>query len=162
MTIEHKDGDLLTETGLDAICHQCNCFKTMGAGLAAAIAKQYPEAMNIDRNSLLAPYDRLGAYTRAKSKGPDGKPILIFNLYGQLHYGTGRPQTDYPSLEKAMKAMREYLMDKVARAKGHARVGIPHGIGCGLAGGDWKIVEEMIEKVFGQDKCIVAVIVRKI
>ena len=44
--------------------------------------------------------------------------------------------------------MTGVVLDKVARlTEGTTlRVGLPFGIGCGLAGGDWSVVSRMIEE----------------
>ena len=155
--IEFKNGDLLTETGLFGICHQCNCFSRMGSGIAKSIAAMHPNAAAVDKYSQLTPEAKLGSYTEATSRGPDGKPLRIFNLYGQYHYGTDSMKTDYFELENALV----HLKHRLSFYSFCTRIGIPYGMGCGLAGGDWKIVEQIVRNVFEKDIHITIVIIRK-
>lgn len=69
---------------------------------------------------------------------------VIANLYGQLNYGRKERirYTDYLGLYNALKSLRE------SAEANSLTVALPHGIGCGLAGGDWDKVCKMIEAVF--------------
>lgn len=75
----------------------------------------------------------------------DGRWFLIANLYGQDDYGKKGLYTDYAALEQAMTEIRGFLD---VREK-HETVAFPYKIGCGSAGGDWEIVEEMIRGYSG-------------
>ena len=49
--MKRKQGDLLQyaqEGVFDVIIHGCNCFCTMGAGIAKAIKARFPEAYQAD------------------------------------------------------------------------------------------------------------------
>ena len=53
--IKFVTGDLLdkAENGdYDIIVHGCNCFCVMGSGIAAQIRERYPEAAEIDKQTL--------------------------------------------------------------------------------------------------------------
>lgn len=52
--------------------------------------------------------------------------------------------TDYDALEKAMGEIRSFLE---ARGKNET-VAFPYKIGCGSAGGDWNVVEDIIKRTF--------------
>lgn len=140
-------GNLLTafqEGKVNTIGHQCNCFSEMGAGIAKHIKQLFPGAYEADHTFAASPEERLGKITYWTE---DGK--WIFNLYGQFHYGVGVRQTDYDALNKSMRSM----LDEINKAeqtnpKFKAVIGFPYMIGCGLAGGDWSIVERIIEEVF--------------
>lgn len=65
------------------------------------------------------------------------------NLFGQLNYGRSKIRyTDYAALEQALTTLKIE-----AQAKGLS-VALPYNIGCGLANGEWSVVERMIGKVF--------------
>lgn len=54
MTITYVKGDILDvakEHQVDIIAHGCNCFHTMGAGVAARLAKAYPAIVASDKES---------------------------------------------------------------------------------------------------------------
>ena len=47
--IKYIDGDLVKEAELfDVIAHCCNCFCTMGAGIAPQIKNKFPDAYVAD------------------------------------------------------------------------------------------------------------------
>ena len=144
-------GDLVENKNIDIFCHQCNCFGKMGAGIAAQIAKKYPEVAQKDRQNFL----EKGAYGQFGTILPvdchDGR--ICVNMYSQFTYGRGKQQTDYEKFEECLRRLSMFLKDYPDR-----RVGFPYMIGCGLAGGDWAVIESMIEefaKGVRNDVCIV-------
>ena len=48
---------------VDIILHGCNCFNTMGAGIAAQIASNFPDAKLADDETLRGDAGKLGTYT---------------------------------------------------------------------------------------------------
>jgi O-acetyl-ADP-ribose deacetylase (regulator of RNase III) len=144
MSVHIVKGDLL-KSDCTIIAHQCNCYSKMGAGIAKQIANLYPEAYTADRTSKLSPHEKLGKFSVASIPG---KSLVIFNLYGQLNYGRGQRQTDYNSLEISLSYMFEMIRTKQDTIfKFPIKIGLPYLMGCGLAGGDWNIVSDIIQKV---------------
>lgn len=137
MIIE-KRGDIFYQN-CDVIIHQANCFATMGAGIAAQIRMRYPEVLEEDRNFYIpiGSKERLGNFSRCMTRNNK----VIYNLYGQYNYGRGR-QTDYLAFTNSLKKI---FGDINKSGLSNKKIGIPHLIGCGLAGGDWKIVKRIIE-----------------
>ncbi|MFT9847790.1 macro domain-containing protein [Aneurinibacillus sp. REN35] len=136
-------GNLLT-SDCTVIGHQCNCFSTMGAGIAKQIKAMFPQVYKADQEFPLEPKERLGKMSFAEI--PNG---YFFNLYGQFHYGTDKKQTDYEALASALTLMQQQIeIIKQERSEMQVKIGFPFGMGCGLAGGDWSIVEKMIARVF--------------
>lgn len=83
---------------------------------------------------------KLGTFTKAVVEDGD---LTVYNLYGQFGYSKrdeGIRDLDYNALYDALDRMGDDVV-----ANGGASVGLPL-IGCGLAGGNWKIVEVMIEE----------------
>ena len=136
-------GDILNvKNGI--ICHQVNYYGAMGAGIAAAIAERiltpeqyqtYTEYCNRAGRAALGTVQFLGC--------SDG--LIVANMFCQDEalanalYGT---ITDYDAMERCF-----------TRVRGMARlqkkpVYIPHNIGCGIAGGDWKVVKGIIQIAF--------------
>lgn len=130
----YEKGDLL-KSDCTIIMHQANCFSTMGAGIAKLIAELYPEAEIADREYIGKPEDKLGKFSFATVKN-----ITIVNLYGQFHYGRGK-QTNYKMLEKAINDFIEFAKENKINMD---KIGVPYKMGCGLAGGDWAIVEKIL------------------
>ena len=130
-------GDLL-QASEDAIGHGCNCFKTMGAGVAAAIRKKWPAVYQADVD-----YDdfdegeKIGEFSTVKV---DGKQV--YNIYTQVGYKP-RSQDHFEydgfrdGLSKVFKDMKNHGLASLALPK----------IGAGLAGGDWVRISAIIDEV---------------
>jgi O-acetyl-ADP-ribose deacetylase (regulator of RNase III) len=138
--IKIVEGNIL-DASEDIIGHQVNCQGVMGAGLAKQIRQKYP-GIFLKYTSFvngLGNKDMLLGNAQVL-KVDDDK--YIANLFGQLNYGRTGRFTDYPSLDHALRLLKEKAK------KYNLTVALPHGIGCGLAGGDWNIVYDMIEDAF--------------
>lgn len=129
-------GDLLAlakEGKFDIIVQGCNCFNTMGAGLARQIRDEFPDAWIADQQTLAGDKNKLGHYTIGM-----GGRLVIINAYTQ--YSTariaGEDVFDY-------RACYEVL-NKISERFGKWRIGLPM-IGMGLAGGDSSRIMSMLE-----------------
>lgn len=147
----YKDGNLLTATDVEVIAHQANCQNTFGAGIAKSIKEMYPKAYHADTMAYKDGKAVLGSYSFCHLDGPIKK---IFNLYGQnLHGNKDARRTNYDALYNALESMAKHLMptekDKMMFDFDRSpTVGLPYLMGCGLGGGDWRIVERLIEVAF--------------
>lgn len=132
-----KDGEF------DAIAHGCNCFHMMGAGIAAQISKQFPAALEADkRQTMSGDYSKLGDYSRILTAHG-----WIINAYTQFHSGFVGRDILYPSIEKAFTRVNKYVAPVLEFVSdSELSLGIPK-IGAGIAGGDWKVIEEIINRV---------------
>ncbi len=128
----------------DIIIHQTNCRGVMGSGLALQIKVEYPEVFNgyFSYCKSMLPSELLG--TSLICEANNGK--YIANVFGQLNYGEGL-QTDYDKLETALKEVKAFAIDN------NLSVAVPHSIGCGFGGGDWKIVSKMVRRIFNKIPC---------
>ena len=129
-------GDLLAlgkNNEFDIILHGCNCFNMMGAGIAAQIAQQFPDAQMADNETLRGDPGKLGTYT----VGMSGR-LVILNCYTQFGVSSsGNDVFEYTAFER--------VLDKIAQRFGKWRIGLPL-IGMGLAGGDEGRIVPMIER----------------
>ena len=132
--------DLAKQRHFKIICHGCNCFNTMGAGIALQIATEFPEAAAVDLATISGDKDKLGTYTSAYI----GKyKMRVFNLYTQYAMG-GRfkyppsPDVSYKAIRQCFETLNDWLYDF------EEPIGIPM-IGAGLAGGDWFAIREIID-----------------
>ena len=120
-----RKGDLIEafkQGEVDMICHGCNCFHTMGAGVAKAIATAYPQALEADKKQTVkGDYKKMGTYSRAHTING-----LIINAYTQFFYGRDKNHFDPNSLAEILQSFNREFAGKT--------IGIPW-IGCGLAGG---------------------------
>lgn len=137
--IRYRKGDLIDALNLgmvDVIAHQANCFNTMGSGVAKAIRENFPEAYEADCRTVKGDKGKLGSVSIASV--PAG---FIFNLYGQYNYGKdGSQYTDYLALADALGEMARVL--NACDFTGD--IGLPK-IGAGTGGGDWSIIETLID-----------------
>ena len=98
-------GDLLelaASGAFDVIAHGCNCFCTMGAGIAKSIAAQYPQALEADRRTPKGDRAKLGTCTFAEVPMPYGK-LTIVNAYTQFHYHGRGDKTDYEAIRSCLR-----------------------------------------------------------
>ena len=142
-------GDLLrlAEQGVfDVIAHGCNCFCTMGAGIAKSVAARFPQALNADRQTPKGERTKLGTCSFAEIETAHGK-LTVVNAYTQFHYRGRGDKSDYEAIRACMHWLAEH--------HGQARIGLPK-IGAGLAGGDWPRIERIIaEELAGRDVTVV-------
>lgn len=132
-------GNLLT-SNVPVIVHQCNCFHTMGSGIAKILKEEYPEVYEADLTTKYGDRSKLGGFSIAEiKKGMSLK--YVFNLYSQYNYGRGL-KTDYEALEDGLAEIVYWC--NLHHIK---RIGLPYLIGCGLAGGDEKVVLAIIDKI---------------
>jgi O-acetyl-ADP-ribose deacetylase (regulator of RNase III) len=128
------DGDLIEmfkEKQFNGIAHGCNCFHTMGAGIALHIAKKFKKALTVDEATVLGDNSKLGQFSKTTTKFGD-----IYNLYTQHKPGNQIPVVLYKAIRDCflnLKLDDEYIL------------GIPK-IGAGLAGGNWHIIEQIINE----------------
>jgi O-acetyl-ADP-ribose deacetylase (regulator of RNase III) len=162
--IREINGDLIElakEGQFDVISHGCNCFCTMGAGIAPQMAKafgcdrfpmedsKYRGDINklgtIDYQSqLITPIWKPIKLAGVEIQAPDfgGHPIIVVNSYTQYRYGRNhadgdKTPIDYEALTLCMRKINALFPNKT--------IGLPK-IGAGLAGGDWNRIKGIIEK----------------
>jgi len=122
----------------------------MGGGLAKEIRTWFPWCYFAYKNFCedKPPYDLLGkvCWTEERCR-TTGEGFIFANIFGQLNYGRtpGTKYTSYAALEGGLQEVHKY-----AKATAYS-VSMPHGIGCGLGGGDWKVVSDMIERIFDDE-----------
>lgn len=134
----------------DMITHGCNCFCTMGAGIAVPMAKTF-NCNNFDKESLLNKGDinKLGTIDYQVQNINEHQYLIVINSYTQYNYGSkyGIP-LDYEALTLCFRKINKIFKGK--------HIGLPQ-IGCGLAGGDWNKVKEIIQKEFTECKVTVVI-----
>ena len=132
--LKHTKGNLLdlAEAGeFDVVVQGCNCFNTMGGGIAREIRERYLMVALVDNETEKGDYNKLGNYTTAFT----GK-FLIVNAYTQYNMSQGTDVFEYTAFD--------LLCQKLHKAYGTKRIGLPY-IGMGLAGGNKDVILEQIE-----------------
>lgn len=153
--INYVKGDVVKaflDGEVDVLVHGANCFHTMGSGVAKLIKEKLPEAYKEDLKTKRGDVLKLGtsSYTKAYLRDNSTHKGLVFNVYSQYNYGNdGKRYLEYGSLASGLSCMGtilllEYLFN--GDIDKSIKVGMPK-IGAGLAGGDWKLIEQIIESV---------------
>lgn len=135
--LKHAKGNLLdlAEQGhFDVIVQGCNCFNTMGGGIAKEIAERYPQAMLADDRTLSGDYNKLGNYTVAHANVHN---FDIVNAYTQYKMSSGEDVFEYVAFI--------LILQKLLHEYGDKKIGFPY-IGTGLAGGDKESIINMIDE----------------
>ena len=138
-----KKGDLL-KAKENVIAHQVNCFGAAG-GLAGVIFRRYPGAEN-DYMQLIDRMPAKALLGMAQITGPQKGGRIICNLFGQFH-----PGADYrpDRLEQALE-----MLGNSARIMGWS-VALPYKLSCGICGGDWNEVLQIIERTMDGVNCVI-------
>jgi O-acetyl-ADP-ribose deacetylase (regulator of RNase III) len=140
--LKHTKGNLLdlAEAGeFDIVVQGCNCFNTMGGGIAREIRERYPEVAQVDAKTKKGDYNKLGTWTEHMAIGRHAQPqsyYTIINAYTQYNMSQGTDVFEYTAFE--------LILQKLCHAYGNKRIGLPY-IGMGLAGGDKEVILEQIE-----------------
>lgn len=140
--VTHVKGNLLG-SDCDYICHQVNCQGRMGSGLAKQIRNWFPEVyesyMDICTDERLAPEDILGTIDIV---GTNARYDVI-SIFGQLNYGyDGAQYTSYVDFGHALEQIKDYIPEG-------SKIGFPKNIGCGLGGGNWTVIYNLIAAILG-------------
>lgn len=132
MKIVYKKGDLL-QCDEEIIAHGCNARGVMGAGVAKLIREAYPDSYEYYRYMYNHGMARVGSILTYQS--PEK---MIVHMITQHNYGRD------PGVYLDYEALKSCIEEVNRTFTGHS-VAMPK-IGAGLAGGDWKEIERIIER----------------
>jgi O-acetyl-ADP-ribose deacetylase (regulator of RNase III) len=135
--LKHTKGNLLdlAEAGeFDIIVQGCNCFNTMGGGIAREIRERYPVAASVDMETVNGDYRKLGTWTECDAG--ETNRFTIVNAYTQYNMSTGEDVFEYTAFQ--------LILEKLTFVYPGKRIGLPY-IGMGLAGGNKDVIIPMIE-----------------
>ena len=169
-TINYVSGDATDPQGdgPKVIAHVCNNIGAWGAGFVLAVSARWPQP----EQEYLAAYGKLAA-ARARQTPAAGHPLLapfgaergerldrdslgtvqfvpvrdgltVANMIAQDGVGRdgqGTPPIRYDSVGACLYKVARFCLDAEG---GPVSVHMPR-IGCGLAGGDWDVIEKIIE-----------------
>lgn len=139
-TYKEIEGDLIAlakEDKFNIIAHGCNCFNTMGSGVAKTIRENFPEAYHTDLWTTKGDMRKLGNYNYALFTDYSYPYLIVINAYTQFNYGADKVNLDYEALTLCLRKINHEFPGKT--------IGLPK-IGAGLAGGDWNRIKEIIQK----------------
>lgn len=152
-------GNLL-DSDCNYICHQVNCQGKMGSGIAKQIREKWPTVYDYYRamydeayNEALFSADGWGAVRQKAASMIIGNIQIVavdesrsvVNMFAQSNYGyDGKRYTSYDAFWECLELIKQSV------PKGSS-IGFPYGIGCGLGGGDWRVIHAMIEAALDED-----------
>lgn len=152
MPIKYVKGDLFT-TDIKCIAHGCNTAGVMGSGVAAVVKKKFPDTYrqyaeyckprNFKAEGLETQAER-SADILGQSFYNQEKGVMILNMFTQgdwsRAFGTDMRYASYDAIDLCFREANEFIKNYEDK-----RLAIPM-IGAGLGGGDWDVIEKIIEK----------------
>lgn len=125
------------------IVHQVNMAGVMGAGLARRIADRWPLVKYMYKNAVTGKMYQLGDIQKIEV---EPGLLYIVNLFGQRKYGreTGVVYTNYDAVARGLSATWKFSLELAAPYR--PQIYIPFGMGCGLGGGNWDVIYELIKQ----------------
>lgn len=131
--IVYNKGDLLSTPDV-IIVHGCNAHGAMNSGVAKAIREKYPRAYE-DYRKTYQIHMRLELGDWIRSIQHNGK--IIINAITQDGYGyDGKKYVSYDAIDKVCIRLAETIAKE-------SSFSMPR-IGAGLGGGDWNVIEAII------------------
>lgn len=143
--IIYKTGDVveaLKKGEIDVLVHGVNCQGKMNSGIAKQIRAEFPQVFEQYRNALefgdgADNSDELGNVQYVRNVLPNKH---IFNAFTQEEYGyDGFKFCSYDAIDRVMNIITTDGIE--------GKIGMPK-IGAGLGGGDWKVIEAIINSHF--------------
>jgi O-acetyl-ADP-ribose deacetylase (regulator of RNase III) len=168
MSITYIKGDITQISSPAIIVHGVNCQKVMGSGVAKAIRERWPLVYDSYLYFLALEQLPLGRIDIVKFDSN----LFVINAFTQEHYGRdGRKYVSYDAVESCFKEIEEFrqgldrdLNDRLNDVNGidEAHFDKPivtpvyfPRIGAGLGGGNWNIIESIInETLTGGGICV--------
>lgn len=150
ITIIKKD---LLKVDADIYAHQVNIEGKMGAGVALAIRKEFPDVYSKYQkacNTVDDKYKLFECIQVIKTKRRNGREVYVANLFAQSLqplFDNGKRCTDYESLEVCFDKLIKYAKEHNLKT-----IAIPYKIGSALGGGDWGVVMDIITEKFIDNK----------
>lgn len=135
--IKYVQGDLFqAPEGL--LAHGCNCSGGFGSGVAAGMAHNHRKA----RDAYLEQHNTSGGWILGAVQFVRSGNKWIANCATQQGYlPRGICHANYDAIKLSMTLVKQFAQ------KNGLTIAIPK-IGAGLAGGDWNIIEKILEEVF--------------
>jgi O-acetyl-ADP-ribose deacetylase (regulator of RNase III) len=145
--VKHIEGNII-DSRADIIFHQVNCQGVMGSGLAKQLREWCPvhyEDYKYFCDTAPAPEALLGEYIFTPYDIEN--KLYICGIFGQFNYGhDGKCYTSYNAVRRALINVKVMANRNEDRSY---RFAVPYKMCCGLAGGNWDIILEILSELFG-------------
>jgi len=125
----------------DTVAHCCNCQGVMGSGIALTIKNKYKAAYDAYKD-----HERRNGSIQLGTISSEFVDMdkLIINLHAQSRYGyDGFRYVNYEALYDSLTQAKRMMI-----ASKQKTLGVPYKMACDRAGGDWRIVEAMLDVIF--------------
>ena len=141
MSYKEVKGDLISlakKGEFDAIAHGCNCFCSMKSGIAPQIAEAFGcDKYPFEETKFKGNINKLGAIDYKEINN-----VTVINAYTQYFNRTLNPDKDAINLDYQALSLCLRKINHTFKGK---KIGLPQ-IGAGLAGGNWYLIREIIQK----------------
>lgn len=128
--------DILTvKSGI--ILHQVNLHGVMGGGIAYSIAQKWPHVCADYEQYCKSVENPFGNVLFSIVNGD--ADLYVGNCFSQMEKEINGTLTDYEAVRKCFSFVKCHAS--------YMDIHIPYQYGCGIAGGDWKIVSKIISEV---------------
>lgn len=144
---------VLSPTNIGAtviVPHVCNNINLFGAGFAAAVANQYPEVK--ENFHMLGNKAKLGhvQFITTKTNKQYRRSLVFANMIAQnktINREHNPRPLNYESLVACMSIVRDFGKDLLNKEHDKVEIHCPR-FGCGLAGGNWAFISELIKDMW--------------
>lgn len=135
--VKYEEGDLF-KSDANILAHGCNCAGGFGSGVALHMSNKYPESKRCYMMKHSTEGWKLGDIQVVLVRS---QKYVINCATQQDYYPRDRVHADYDAIRTCMIKVRDFAQ------KNGLTIAIPK-IGAGLAGGDWGIIEGILNEVF--------------
>lgn len=139
--IEYVKGNFF-DFDADIRVNTVNCVGVMGAGAALQFKQKFPKMYEEYVKECNAERVQIGEpHVWKETDMFNTKPLTIINFPTKKHW---KNPSEYDFVEKGLKWLKSYLIDKTNKT-----ITLP-ALGCGHGGLDWNIVKKQIEQYLGE------------
>ena len=142
--IKFVKGDFF-DYNADIRVNTVNCVGVMGAGVALAFKKRYPEMFK-DYSRACSKKEVQPGIPHIWSENSMFNSLTIVNFPTKIHW---KDPSEYDYIEKGLVWLKLFLKDKE-----DSTVTLP-ALGCGHGGLDWSIVKRMVVEYLGNLSCTI-------
>jgi O-acetyl-ADP-ribose deacetylase (regulator of RNase III) len=154
-------GDII-QANEQIIIHQCNCVSTYGKGLATIIFKKWKESNIYSKRTKNSKTGTIDITETSMTKKKNSHNKIIIGTFSQKYPGKPHKSDDTTNMrikwfKNCLTQIAEYIDNKNNNNNNNENnndendnneliksVAMPYFIGCGLAGGDWKVYYKII------------------
>lgn len=160
MTIEYVIGDVtepIEDHAVNLILHCCNDLGIAESGVVVSIANAFPgwkkDYQEWAYGKFINDYPFAGGSIQMYNAGTGTVVVNIIGQRGICYDTAGNPPVRYDWIETGFNHVLNHLKIADKRYSDLLLPILPYvinmpRIGCGLAGGNWEIIEELIKEIF--------------